>query len=467
VRRLRLALLAAPLLLALAVAACRSHEQAAADERGPRGEVLAPVASAEAGDRIVLVSGALEGSVEPCRCSEGMLGGLPRRASLVARFALPDAPLVDLGDLGRPADTSDTIMELREKAALEALASMAPAKLHLIALGETDVRLGMDRLARLTPDSLTWLAANVTASDPKKAFLKASVVSGDLAFVAVIDPEIVGTIEGYTVSPAREAVLKELPGLKGKQVIVLFHGEPAAAKKALGDVPGLALIVGAHSEVALRTKTLATGAAFVTLEIKGQRLHAFALRPGKGLVAEAHHDLDNLLPDAQVARDVLDRFYEAATKLVPGMPTDKLPGEGGRFAGSASCNRECHSTQFTAWTESKHSRALENLEAKDPKRAGLAECIRCHTVGFGFEGGYSPGGAPEVLGAVGCESCHGPASNHLEVTAVNGDGTGFGRLPGKWPERWRDRCIRCHDPANSPGFVLETYLEKIRHWGPR
>jgi hypothetical protein len=402
-----------------------------------------------------------------------MLGGLPRRGSLVARFARTRPLLVDLGDLAKPDEPNETLLEISERAALDALATLAPesSSAHAIAFGCTEARLGLERLARLSEGhagKIVWLASNLRSkgSGPLPN-IASSLVSDDLIVQAVIDPGLVTPPEGCVLvppalglgSPARDP---------SRRRIVLYHGDAAAAERDLGEVGGIDLVIAGHSEHAEATRRLSSGAFLVTLETKGQRLHGLAVTAPssreRALRAEESHDLDSLVPDARAAREALDRFYDEATRLVPGWPKKKLDEAGGTFVGSESC-RDCHPEAWRVWVESKHGHALERLRAKDPKRAGLAECLRCHTVGFGFESGWTDDtNDASRLGAVGCESCHGPGSNHVNRALAGDDPLGFGRVAGKWPVRWRARCLVCHDPANSPGFDLEPYLEKVRHW---
>ena len=84
------------------------------------------------------------------------------------------------------------------------------------------------------------------------------------------------------------------------------------------------------------------------------------------------------------------------------------------------------------------------------------DCIGCHTVGYRFESGYlDPNLSPDTmkpahLGAVGCESCHGPGENHLKDHTVSMLAT-------------PTYCLNCHNPETSPKFDFKTYWKKIEH----
>jgi hypothetical protein len=91
-----------------------------------------------------------------------------------------------------------------------------------------------------------------------------------------------------------------------------------------------------------------------------------------------------------------------------------------------------------------------------------ADCLACHTTGFGRPGGFPRDGAVEShtdLARVGCESCHGPGGEHVKQ-----DATRIGSIVSLGDKC--DSCVilqicgRCHDEANDPGFEFEV-IEKI------
>ncbi len=115
------------------------------------------------------------------------------------------------------------------------------------------------------------------------------------------------------------------------------------------------------------------------------------------------------------------------------------------FVGTKKC-AACHFPQFRTWKKDEHSKAFEILPAKYRENA---ECLACHTTGFGMPSGYKDASTSDLAG-VTCESCHGPGSKHAELALkfVEEDITPEGEAavrsaihklqPG-------NICIKCHE----------------------
>lgn len=117
------------------------------------------------------------------------------------------------------------------------------------------------------------------------------------------------------------------------------------------------------------------------------------------------------------------------------------------YAGAGACVN-CHTQEFARWGFSGHARAWQSLVKR--KATDNPECIGCHSTAYGEAGGLgelTPGNIRKYRD-VQCEACHGPLGGHpdddrvasLEVTA--------------------ERCVGCHDAANSPDFEFAAYLRE-------
>lgn len=149
------------------------------------------------------------------------------------------------------------------------------------------------------------------------------------------------------------------------------------------------------------------------------------------------------------------------------------------YVGSKAC-KTCHMGEkkgaiWEKWLETRHAKAMSTLDAskgqdKDPK------CLKCHVVGFGAESGYKVEGldaamaAPEGLGAVGCESCHGPGADYKAMSVMKSreQAVAAGMLV---PDE--KVCITCHDVEAAaavgikiPPFNWAEMYPKIEHHIP-
>lgn len=105
---------------------------------------------------------------------------------------------------------------------------------------------------------------------------------------------------------------------------------------------------------------------------------------------------------------------------------EKEVGTGHAFVGTKGC-KKCHLKQYKSWAETKMANAYDLLKpgerAEAKKKVGLdptkdytqdAECLPCHTTGYGKPGGFvSLEETPELVG-VSCEMCHGAGSEYTK-----------------------------------------------------
>ncbi|MEX2026132.1 MAG: multiheme c-type cytochrome, partial [Pirellulaceae bacterium] len=131
-------------------------------------------------------------------------------------------------------------------------------------------------------------------------------------------------------------------------------------------------------------------------------------------------------------------FPPSSTGLL--MPLPPEFASTARAAGTHTC-RNCHAAECSAWDSSRHARAWQSLVNRGVYYD--ADCQRCHTTGYGWEGGFASAERSFGTVSVGCESCHGPSLAHVLNPSI------------PTPLAANQQCVHCHDPDRSPGFSYE------------
>jgi hypothetical protein len=115
----------------------------------------------------------------------------------------------------------------------------------------------------------------------------------------------------------------------------------------------------------------------------------------------------------------------------------------GEYVGLTKC-AACHFPQYKVWKTSTHGKAFDILPAKYRQDA---ECLKCHTTGYGH-----PSGSNDALDAaptgISCEACHGPGGEHsknaLRFVDEGITEAGMNRLRSSIQRVAVDQCIKCH-----------------------
>lgn len=170
--------------------------------------------------------------------------------------------------------------------------------------------------------------------------------------------------------------------------------------------------------------------------------------------------LDGNIPDSPKAAPIQERLLKRSQSAVtPAPEPEPAPAHDNHdhavngyaenpYVGSEVC-RLCHEEVYNKWRETKHAHALETLVAK--KQANNAECLRCHTVGFGEQTGFTLQERQPYLAAVGCEMCHGRAGYHVRADDQTDNFVQVNEAT----------CVKCHDKKNSPKFVFAEYVKRV------
>lgn len=182
--------------------------------------------------------------------------------------------------------------------------------------------------------------------------------------------------------------------------------------------------------------------------------------------------LDPGYPVDKEIKEVRDEYNESLEKLNSQIERTVIPAVEGEpfFIGSNQC-ATCHAPANEFWQKTGHAHALKTLQDKD--KAWDQSCIGCHVVGYEKPGGSVLGklqydaeltlaaGTDPVkiskdLRNVGCESCHGPGSDH-RISPVNAQGEPHNIGKGSGDQV----CGQCHVPDHSPRFDYDNYVKQI------
>jgi hypothetical protein len=191
-------------------------------------------------------------------------------------------------------------------------------------------------------------------------------------------------------------------------------------------------------------------------DLEGQIGRAARPRPvpeDGNVVAARYQELPDEAPRDPKVTAALDAFFrrvndhnrEAFADLAP----PPVPEGGAGYVGSETCGG-CHGEAHRWWTGTPHGNAYATL-VKRHKEFNL-DCVSCHVTGYGKPGGATVTHVADLKN-VGCESCHGPGSVHVES-----GGASLAHMRTEVPERV---CVACHNEEHSDLFVYEAYRRTL------
>ena len=184
--------------------------------------------------------------------------------------------------------------------------------------------------------------------------------------------------------------------------------------------------------------------------------HSIAFSLDKGLPLIDHFSANGMVQSQIEAR--MRALYAGEA------PRDLLAFPAGNNVGSNRC-LECHPVEHAWWASSAHANGMASLRSPSaqPGAATDPACVRCHATPkkAGPMAATATLEAFDVMGGVGCESCHGPGEAHV---AAGGGTSNIQGLGESCPVCVIEAvCTSCHTPVWSPDWNLESALEHIRH----
>jgi len=440
----------------------------------------------------LVITGRQDGYLEPCGCAglDRMRGGMSRRHTLFENLRTQRGWAVVGINVGGIAKGYGRQAELKFHTSIEGMRRMG---YQAITLGKSDLVLPAGELAAeaaSSPDDQgPFLSANVGLFGfDAKLTAKFRVVEAagvKLGVTGVLGKKYQQEINNDEVEMAdpEQALAAVVPDLKKRAdyLILLAHATMEESLDLAGKFPDFDLVVTAGG---------APEPPADAAQINDQKTLLVEVGE-KGMDAIVLGMFDNPKRKLRYQRVPLDSRFEASEdmKLLMVGYQDQLKRLGfsglgigalphpqketlGNFVGSEKC-RSCHEPSYVVWRKSGHARAYQTLLDADPPRQFDPECISCHVIGwdpgrfFPYEGGYQSLEKTPKLINVGCESCHGPGSEHVRAE-MGSDETLQEKLRKavviSKAESEEKQCLTCHDLDNSPDFDFKTYWPYVAHY---
>ncbi len=230
---------------------------------------------------------------------------------------------------------------------------------------------------------------------------------------------------------------------KGK-LDVLLTGLPLAKAKLIN---GWDLIITSSNEE-LDEPVKKGGTIIVSGYPKGKKLGILTIKTFDGEMFDIVHRWESIGNDIKEDKKVRNLLNDYDKKVALLLKESEQPAVGATYEGVAGC-AECHQPFEESWKATRHAGAFSTLVSAG--KSADPECLVCHTVGFGEDGGFSSIETTPELANVQCEVCHGPDKEHRKD---------FSRPMQIVTEAV---CVKCHTKDNSPDFDYPVYLNKIKH----
>lgn len=485
----------------------------------------------------IIVSGNRAGLFINCPCT-GKKGGGVGRESFLKKKLLKDDPRPTLHvDSGAFFGPSNDVRQPIDN--LYAVHGMAVLGMHAVNVSTMDLDLGIDSLrAAQKLHDLPFISANTVERETGKpifpAYREVQLPAGGgkpplrVAIIGVTDlvpptyavgDAFLNAVPGFapprvivsnrprgfeTPPPVERAYLVEKPEPalrkaieevrdRNDLVVVLTFLGSRGAQALVNDVPGIDIVVaGVDSDLA----SLRADRDLSETESGAARMPAWVLAPKertdgfgeflctvvKNGVGEDPVYQGHLLPESAPEDAELFPLMRAYERVMNhSLPTmDKLQeqiqgiSELG-YAGSETC-AACHIDQYKSWKSSAHAHAGVTLRALN--ELNNPQCASCHTTGYLKAGGFNSTDERVRLAEVGCESCHGPAAEHVMHAFLDwrvrarvgleersneamGAPAPIPPVARKGLSLNRTDCTTCHTTTYDPGFKFIQNVHRV------
>jgi hypothetical protein len=478
---------AVALFAALTLGACNNPQQAAG--RAP-GSLAQAAQKPDLNSLIIIYGFDLNGKLETCGCAIKMLGGLPKRATVINTYRAKNNLLLLEG--GHLFPEVNDFEKFKLKILVEILNEM---KYDGVGLGALDLRLGVKETKGLfaqakfpiittnifvrgqgnrlvNPATLNADTKNVDGSLSSAEVLKEAlgqsrddlfygipaliVKRGNLkvAILSVVDHLIVpdGVKDVLVVDPilTLNAVMKRI-GNDADALVLMIDGQPQIVQRVVDTFPQFTVYLsGGPGAMGNHIDVRKAGAgAWANVFNNGKYVAVVqAQKSSQGITAEGQiQDILDTYADDPPVKAILDNDYRP--KLKEMFKFQQFPS-GAKFVTALTCST-CHMNAYRVFENSGHHKALDTLKAKGNEYN--LDCVSCHVA-------YDS--ADDIEYPIQCTTCHaGIGDDHVQAARA-----GKPVVPEKSPPALTvEFCGRCHTDEQSPDFRAKAavYFAKIKH----
>jgi hypothetical protein len=447
----------------------------------------------------LVITGRQDGYLEPCGCAglDRMKGGLSRRYSMFEHLRAERGWPVAAVDVGGLVKGFGPQANLKFQTTVNAMQAMG---YHAIAIGKSDLQLGVDSLGWAgIGDDNPFIAANVALFgfdiQPPLTARKRIVEAGGvkLGMTAILGNKWQREINNPEVEFAdpKQKLAEVVPAME-KQcdvLVLLAHATREESVELARQFPQFDVVVTADgpAEPPDRPEPI-TGTGSLLIEVGEKGMNAVVLGFFDDPVRPIRYQrvpLDSRFPQSDYVKREMTLYQETLQhEGLQGLGVTEVPYPGeermGKFVGTAEC-KSCHEESYRVWKKSGHAKAWQTLVELDPPRNFDPECIACHVVGWApqhyrpFQSGFLSEEETPHLIDVGCETCHGPGQKHVEAEMgsdldVQAEAAKAmvitleaSQQPVSSAISDHQHCMNCHDLDNSPDFDFDTYWPEIEH----
>ena len=285
--------------------------------------------------------------------------------------------------------------------------------------------------------------------------------------------------------PPLQEVMNDLRKNNVDFIVLLADSPRGEIDAIIQKVPGIDLVISAQDFNLSETYTsqMAGTTRILNIGDQGKRLgwirmdfqpDGKLLSDEEGLIA-----LDNSVPTLSSVSTLL-----AQMKVELRSERDQFMGDPGNpfqngsaspefvdtltgFAGESWC-KGCHVRSMMDQQVVGYEMAWTKLSENDRTNA---ECLACHTTGYGIPTGLQDPFKDSHLQGVTCEACHGPGADHVRTEIAKQKGLDMSDfMPSENPTGLQFTkqvaeavCVKCHTPQWSPNFDYATWVLKVNH----